>query len=341
MARPNEGTGLVAVGDLHLTDSAGKGGLSSYLEEPDDMVATLVVTQVLKYARKNGIKHVILLGDLCDGTRMSYKAQLALNRIVSHEEFEFHIILGNHDLFDADPAIGHSLEMLELWKRKNVHIYLEPTNVVVGPWSLRFLPWPHQSFSPSRLNIAHVDVNGSKTDSGRLNDKEGLSSSKSYAVIGHIHTSQRVRNTFYPGTLYQTNFGESQDKFFAHITWDDGWNVDLVPVKPIYRLHTIVAETKADLKAVPASPQDLIKLIVKGPKIMASDYQHLNIVMVKPVKTEAELALAKVDELNDGSEIEISTDEFVKAWLDNQAKDPKLKARAFALRQRLLQRKAQ
>jgi len=332
---------IVSIGDLHLTDSVGKGGLSAYLEEPDAMVADLVIDQPLRYARKHGVRDIVLLGDLCENPRMSYQAQLALDRIISTRYdskslFRFHIYPGNHDLFDTNPEAGHSLQVLELWKRPNVVLYTEVTDVEIGGHPVRFLPWPHQNFHKGRLNFAHVDVHGSKTDSGRLNDKDGMSTSKAHCVIGHIHTMQRIRNSFYPGTTYQTNFGESGDKFFAHITNDDGWNVEMVPIRPTYRLHTITVESKADLKLIPASPQDLVKLIIRG-KINASDYQHLTVVKTLAVKSEAEAALAQVEELSQGSAVEVSTDEFFENWMAAQSKPQELKDKATALRKRLLQ----
>jgi hypothetical protein len=275
---------------------------------------------------------------------MSYQAQLAADRILScpYDKkgglFTFHIIPGNHDLYDTNPAAGHSLQVLELWRRPNVKIYLEPTDLEVGGLPLRFLPWPYQTFSSKRLNIAHVDVKGSRTDSGRLNDKEHMTDSKAWALIGHIHTKQKVRNSYYPGTLYQTNFGESADKFFAHVSYDDGWTIDMVPAKPTYRLHTVLVETKADLKDVPVGPNDLIKLVIKG-QVSASAYKHLNVVKTVVAKSEAEVALALVEELSArGEKVEISTDEFFRAWLDNQSKDKALTKRTWDLRQRLLKK---
>jgi DNA repair exonuclease SbcCD nuclease subunit len=327
---------LIGIGDLHLTDSAGRGGLASYIEKPDEMVADLIVSQPLKYARNKGIKHVLLYGDICESPRMSYDAQLAFSKIVD-QPFEFHVIPGNHDKFAEDPDAGHSLEVLRMWNRPNVHVYDEQTDVQVAGLPLRFLPWPGQRFHSKRLNVAHVDVHGSKTDSGRLNDKDGLSDSNGTAVVGHIHTNQRVRNTYYSGTVYQTNFGEQADKFFHHISFDDGWVVENVPVRPTYRLHTITVESRADLKNVPASKFDLIKLVLVSTKIKAADYQHLNVVKTVPIKNSSELAVTQFEEIKSGSQIEISSDEFFNAWLDTQSRPDELKKKALALRRRLLQ----
>lgn len=329
---------MIGVGDLHLTDSNGKGGLATYItaEAHDAMVADLVINQVLKYARKHGERHIILYGDLCENPRMSYSGQLALARIFDHKDFEFHLIPGNHDMFSSDPAAGHSLQVIKLWGRKNVHVYAEPTDTTIDDLEVRFMPWPHQKWSKSRLNVGHVDVKGSKTDSGRLNSKDTMSESNATIVMGHIHTNQVVRNTYYSGTLYQTNFGEAPEKFFHHITYDDGWNVESVPVKPTYRLHTVEAESKADLKGVPVSEYDLVKLIVKSNKLRPVDYKHLNTVIVKPVKNEHELAMARVADLGEGSQVEINTTEFFSSWLEQQTVPEPLKVKSATLRTRLL-----
>jgi DNA repair exonuclease SbcCD nuclease subunit len=323
---------FIAIGDLHLTDSTGKGGLSNYIDNHDEHVADLVINQPLIYAKKNKIKNVVLLGDLCESPRMSYSATKALRRIVK-QPFEWHIIPGNHDLFAPDPEVGHSLELLELFDLPNVHIYKTPTNV----GDVRFLPWPHQDFDDNKINIAHVDVQGSRTDSGRLNKGEKLSRSKALAIIGHIHTSQRVRNSIYPGTLYQTNFGEPAEKFFAHARNDGGWEVDLVPVKPTYRLHSVQVESRRDLKAIPASKFDLVKLILNKP-VDPQHYAHLNVVMVRTPNSASELATSElVSRAAAGSAVEISTNEFFKEWLRAQPVEAELKQRAFKIRKAALQ----
>jgi len=334
---------FVGIGDLHLTDSTGKGGLSNYIEDHDMMVARLVESQPMRYAVKHGISDLVFLGDLCESTRLSYSAQLAMAYIIRKaKKHGIHcwFYLGNHDLFSEDPAIGHSLEVLKLWGFDNVTVITEVTDCDIGGIPCRVLPWPHSRFSKSRFNLAHIDVAGSKTDSGRLNDKEGLNTSKAHALIGHIHTSQRVRNSVYPGTLYQTNFGEDASKFFAVVKDDDGFDVELIPVKPTYTLHTIECESKADLKNVPTGKEHLVKLIVRSSKMQAQDWAHLNVVKVMAAKTDVEAMQARVaeyfSEVSGGRSVEVSSDEFFEAWLENQTRPDELKQRTLALRKRLL-----
>ena len=111
----------IGIGDLHLTSSLGKGGLSSYIKDHDQMVAR-EVKKALKWARDRQVKQVFLYGDICEGTRLSYDGMLALLKIL-RLPFEFHIILGNHDLFSEDPAAGHSLQLIKEFDLPNVHFY--------------------------------------------------------------------------------------------------------------------------------------------------------------------------------------------------------------------------
>jgi DNA repair exonuclease SbcCD nuclease subunit len=323
----------IGIGDLHLTDSRGVGGLAAYIKDHDAMVAR-AVKRCLKWASQRGIRNVFLYGDLCEGTRMSYEAQLAMLRIL-REDFDFHIILGNHDLFAEDPALGHSLQLIQEFGLPNVHIYQEPTTISIEGRKVKFLPWPHVDFDPKCLNVAHVDVAGAKTDSGRPIAKG--SESKATVVVGHIHTQQIVRNTHYSGTLYQTNFGEAPSKGFHHIEYDGGWVINQVPVTPEYRLHTVEVRTRRDLKAVPRSEKDLVKLILTdGCQLGAEDTVGINVVSTKTANGAKELALARVEDLLDGSEVELSSDEFFQEWLSTQAVDTPLKDQAIKLRTQTL-----
>ena len=336
-------TEFICIGDLHLTTSNAKGGLrgglSAYVKNHDEFVIDLIKDQPLRYAAKRGIKNIFLLGDLCEHTRLSYEGQLSLMSLLKIDRFHFHIILGNHDLFGADPTLGHSLQIIKAMNMKNVSIYEDVSDVDLDGAPVRFLSWPNNKFSKSRLNVAHIDVKGARSDSGRIFDKDDLPASNAVAVIGHIHTNQKVRNTHYTGTLYQTTFGESENKFFHHVIYEDGiFEIENIAVKPVYRLHTIEVSNKKDLRDIPSSPNDLVKLILlPGCSITAADYAHLNVQRVRATSTDRDVALARVEDLtNGGSEISISTNEFFSEWLRNQSAPKELKKRAYKLRSVIL-----
>lgn len=324
----------IGIGDLHLTASNGQGGLASYIKDSDAFVARQV-SKVLNYAKLKGIRQIFLYGDICEGTRMSYDATLTMIKILQQQEFEFHILLGNHDLFSEDPELGHSLEIIREFNFPNVHIYEKPTVKKIEGRKVKFLPWPSVDFSNDCLNVGHQDVAGAKHDSGRPISKG--SESDATVVMGHIHTRQKIRNTYYSGTLYQTNFGESKKKFFHHIEYDGGWVITDIPFEPEYRLHAVEVKTKKDLLKAPKSPKDLIKLLLlDGCQVTAADYAGYNVVLVKAINSEQELALAKVEDLKEGSQIEISSDEFFAEWLTSKPLEDSLKNEASTYRTQTL-----
>jgi len=326
---------FIGIGDLHLTSATGSGGLASYVSDHDRAVG-LAVSRVLAYAKQNGVRNIFFYGDLCQAPRMSYIGQKVLLSIL-RKDFDFRIILGNHDKFGEVSSDGHSLELIQEVGLPNVHIYEEPTLVSIDGRPVNFLPWPHAEFNPKALNVAHVDVEGARLDSGRAVTKG--STSKATAVVGHIHTSQRVRNTYYSGTLYQTNFGEGSSKFFHHGRYSDGeWEIENIASKPKYTLHSVEVSSVKDLRRFRATlpekkDKHLIKLILRdGAKITPDLLHDLNVVKTQSVKTDQELALARVSDLQTGSEVEVSSDEFFEAWLDNSTASPELKSKAKALR---------
>lgn len=326
----------IGIGDLHLTSSVGKGGLAQYIKDPNKMIARLV-QQALDYAASKGIRHIIFYGDLCEGTRMSYEGQLALLSILRNRRFTYHIILGNHDKMSEASSDGHSLQIIKEFGLKNVKVYEEDTEVLLADQPVNFMSWPSTAFKKGCLNVAHVDVHGAKSDSGRLFEGDKFSKSNCHAVIGHIHTQQKIRNTHYSGTLYQTNFGEDAKKYFHHIQWDGELEVLNIPVKPIYKLHTVEVSSKDELKGLVASPRNLYKLILlDGCSISASDYGDLQVVKVRAVSDARDLALARVEDLASGSEVEISSDEFFREWLKSQPVPKELKRSAYNLRKQLL-----
>lgn len=324
----------VGIGDLHLTSSRGVGGLASYIKDHDAMVAR-EVSRVLKWGAKRGIKRCFLYGDVCEGTRMSYEAQLALLKILRTPSYEFDIILGNHDLFGEEPSLGHSLQIIKEFELPNVRIHEYPRKMKLDGCYVNFLPWPHKDFDKDCLNVAHVDVAGATNDNGRAITKGSKSSAT--AVIGHIHTKQKIRNSYLSGTLYQTNFGESYDKVFHHISYDDGWNIAEIPFEPEYRLHILEVRTKRDLKKAPRSKKDLVKLILlDGCVISPEDTAGIRVEMVKTANNAQELALARVEDLLEGSEVEVSPDEFFAEWLSSQPLEDSLRARVLARRSKVL-----
>lgn len=333
---------FLQVGDLHLTDSGKSGGLSKYVPEADAMVIS-ELEKVLTYGRNKGIHTVFQAGDVCDNPRMSYEATLALASFLDRNtDFQFHFTIGNHDMFTDTPEGGHSLELLYRMyrKSKHVHIHLRPTTVNLDDVPVRFLPFPHTKFDPKALNVFHHEVRGAKNDTGRAFDSEELPASKAVALGGHLHTAHRIRNTYYSGTLYQTNFGESLPKYFHHVEFNsvEDYEVKLVKHKPEYTLHNIVLQSREDLDLIPRGPTELVKLIIQdGAEVAVSDYAHLsNVVQHKNFKTKEDLAAVLTEDLTEGQEVTFRVSDFFKVWISSYDVPDEMRGRIRQTRRRVL-----
>jgi DNA repair exonuclease SbcCD nuclease subunit len=328
---------MLGIGDLHLTDDQGKGGLARYISNPNEYVMA-EVERCIQWGIKKHIDHVIFYGDIFENPRGSYEGQLAfLKTIKRYPDIMFHTILGNHDKLGRNSSEGHSLEIIKQTAPKNLSIYLEDTVVNINKRQVKFCPWPSKAFDPKILNIGHIEVKGSRGDSGRIMEGDELSKSNSIVCMGHLHTNHQVRNTYFSGTIYQTNFGESLPKFFHHIIYNsvDDYEINSIPFDPKYKLFNCVAESQDDIDALSKDFNHLIKLVVKdGADVVIPN--NPNIVITKAFKTKSELATILTEDLLQGSELVVKTSDFFKEWIAAQSVPVSLKNRASRLRKEIL-----
>lgn len=330
---------FLGIGDLHLPDSNGVGGLAKYIEDP----ATFVIQEVQKimdYGRSKGVFTIIFYGDLFENPRGSYEGHLALIGLFrSNPKFRFIAIPGNHDKFGLQTSAGHSLQILEAMKIPNFVLYTEPTVIDLDGARVHMMPWPCKAFRKDCLNVAHIEVKGSQLDSGRKLDSDDLVKTSAVACVGHLHTPHQVKNVHYSGTIYQTNFGEGIKKYFHHVRFNDvdDYEIELIPHRPKYRLYTVIVHSKADLEGVSRKPNDLIKLVIEdGADIEANDYQWPNVVQVKAYKSKAELTAILTEDLVSGEELVIKSSDFFNEWISVQDITPELKSQAKKLRTKIL-----
>ncbi len=327
----------IGIGDLHLTDDTGKGGLSKYIESPDRYVMS-EVERVIKWGLKKGIKVCLLYGDLSENPRMSYEGQIALaTTIKAYPKMQFIAILGNHDKLSRDSAVGHSMQTIQMMDLPNFRILTEDCVLKLQGTKVNFCPWPSKAFNPNMLNVGHTEVHGSKGDSGRVMAGDDLSKSKAIVCMGHLHTNHQVRNTYFSGTLYQTNFGEPLPKFFHHINFNstDDYEINSIPFDPLYKLFNCVVESQADVDALPTDSHHLIKLVVQdGADVVVPN--RPNIVLNKTFKTKSDLATILTEDLMQGQELVIKTSDFFIDWIKQQSVPQSLKKRAARLRKEIL-----
>jgi DNA repair exonuclease SbcCD nuclease subunit len=299
---------FVCIGDLHL---GAFGNIFADMDNPDALVFE-AVQQAVDYAKYNGIKTLIFLGDLFDAPEPSqHQVTQLLAFLLTLRDYDVHIITGNHDY----EHISHNaLEIADFVIRAgmlpHVKLYLKPTQTSIDGVPFCFFPWPHHNrkkfklTGPPSVNIAHVEQTGALTDSGRKIE-EGVKLDQDSGdawVIGHLHRRQEIGRIFYPGTLFQKTFGEPLPKGFLHgeaelrkgkLKFKGKWQA----IQPPFVLENLRIEAPEDLRQVQAysttdRPIKRYKLFIKNsvalPPTFRVDNPHVVRIDGWKTKQEAE-----------------------------------------------------
>jgi DNA repair exonuclease SbcCD nuclease subunit len=327
---------FIGIGDLHLD-----GKLKKYIPDFNAFVLGEIAKPVA-YAKRNGVKNVIFYGDISDVPRLSADATLKLlDLFLENPDIQFYMYPGNHD-YECEGV--HSLQVLaklsDTESIPNLHVIEEPTDLFTDEGCpVRILPWPHFQVSKKALNLAHIEVHGAQWDHGSSVSSER--NTQCHLISGHLHTKQVVgpkKNVHYCGTLYQTSFGEREEKYFHHVKWNGKIaDITYVRTKPKYTLHNLVISSVVDLEKIDKNPCCLYKVFVKsgtdlGPESLAA---YPNVVKTNPFSSRKELESLLADELflpdGDGEVTSLSVLEALKSYMVRANADKKVTARAIEL----------
>jgi len=118
-------------------------------------------------------------------------------------------------------------------------------------------------------------------------------------VIGHLHTKQKVGNSYYPGTPYQLNFGENPTKGWAlgKFKYNNKGKLlhkmHIVDNDSAFKLLNLIVESANDLKKIVDNPLYRYKLFVKeGVELPTNtNAKYPNIENTLGFKTNRELQL--------------------------------------------------
>lgn len=284
---------FIFIGDLHFDKLKKHFGLEGLVKQ------VVEIEKVFTYAKTNGVRNLIFLGDICENVRLSVEAEFALlNMLRRTQDYKFnvHIILGNHDF--AENNI-HSLTLFSeicTFFIKNVKVYDSITDVEIDDIPFRFCPYPFTTGKSNAVNIGHFEVSGSTRDNGKVIKTAHDVRSKHQWVMGHLHTPHDIDNVHYVGTLYQTNFGEKNKKFFTHSTIEYEEGVLSIRHKrvrntPAFEFINLIIEDESDLNLIEDDENKLYKLFIND-GVDISDENLVgfqNIVDIKGYQTKQEL----------------------------------------------------
>lgn len=207
---------FVAIGDLHLDKQQLLGMFGNDTWE----LQLEPVREALNWAVDNGVPNAVFLGDIFHQPKPSLKGMMALVRVMFEFDgkLDMHFMTGNHDVESSDEP-----DSLALFKRLadqgrfgSVFVHSEPFDDEWGGMPVRICPWGHSDPGGARVCFGHFARPGSVRDNGyqvrgpEHGDRDAVEDPGDGVlwVVGHLHSAQRVRRTYFPGTLYQTNFGE-------------------------------------------------------------------------------------------------------------------------------------
>lgn len=271
------------------------------------------------YALENGIKNVIVGGDISEDPVLDGPALTALFEILAEFDgkLNIYIILGNHDFAHVEENSLQPLIVLCRTKNfKTIRVYDKPTHVVIDGVDFNMLPYPFVAkdkvYKGVSVNVAHLEWVGAMRDNGKSKITEGYTvnvkgkteNEKDFWLIGHLHTKQYlpVCRVLYSGTQFQTNFGENADKSFVDVTFQKkgkelkvDWQ--FIDADPGFVLENLKIETTADLAKVEKSRSHLYKLWtapgVKVPKNFLIEYPN-----VIDLKSSVKGGIEETDEAN-------------------------------------------
>lgn len=205
--------------DWHLT------GLNKHFSDGDERILA-EGEKIFQYAMNNGIKYVIIPGDISDTPNMPFDTYTGLFNLLYKYDKHLTIIYvaGNHDFENIEKMSMNFMYRLSKTRAfKNLKIVLKPERILIEDVPVNLLPYPALktlSKKQGALNIAHVEYTGAIGDNGRaLKTKHELQSHKNdFTISGHIHQYQymKAKRALYCGNPFQKNFGESLPKGFVH-----------------------------------------------------------------------------------------------------------------------------
>ena len=225
-------------GDLHI------GRLSKILDAENSFnYHRKLLNNLLVATRAIGAQRVAIMGDLFDHPFPSQDEMSLVLESLSVSDLKFLIFLGNHDLHTAEE---NSLKFLSKLPKAgaltNVVFITQPR---VVKWAgLKVLVLPYGNNVPNNfkgdLILFHNSVVGAMRDNNTLvTQGNGFHPSlfkNTLAVGGHLHTPQRLGNTYFVGSQGQFSFGEGEKKKFH---WLEDGKMYSQPFQPPWMLKTV------------------------------------------------------------------------------------------------------
>lgn len=270
------------IGDIHLSRYS-----QDKIEDETNLPERLhsikkALYEVATYCKGNGIKNIIIGGDILHGKSIIYAIAQDI-MIQFFEDFNnvinFFVIDGNHDLSAKGNDVVSALRPLQ-----NIHgvHWIKYSDIYrLTPEDILFVPYSNNLPNIIKSNKAKILVSHFGLSEGILNSGMSLISDISIrdligryelVLLGHYHKPQEIikdeMTLYYVGSLIQLDWGEREDIKRFLVVDTDTLQVDSIPITG-YKKHIqieITSDNKDEaIQAAKSAKQagDHVKLVMK------------------------------------------------------------------------------
>jgi|TARA_B110000858_G_scaffold198528_1_gene266271 DNA repair exonuclease SbcCD nuclease subunit len=203
------------------------------------------------YLKENNIQKIIHLGDLFDRRKYINFNSLYLSKkylfdVLERDGYEFHCIVGNHDVTYKNTNRVNAPTLL-LGEYPGLHVYEEPTVTNFGGLDILMMPWINSenyensmataADTKATVMMSHLELAGFEMYRGAVND-HGLSHKvfDKFDIVcsGHFHHKSSKDNIHYLGSPYEMTWSDYNDDRGFHIF--DTEEKSLTYIKNPYRM---------------------------------------------------------------------------------------------------------
>ena len=278
---------IIHCSDLHL-DSKMETNLNKEKAKERKNEILLTFEKMVNFAKKNGVKVIIIAGDMFDKKNISVKAKkIVKNQIILNQEIDFLYLKGNHDEINFIEEEEEIPSNLKLFNEKEWVTYkygdIAVTGIEIGKQN-NYNIYNSLILEKNDINIVVMHGQESQNDvkdkAEIINLKDLKNKNIDYLALGHIHTfkQEKLDNRgiyCYSGCLEGRGFDECGEKGFVLLDIEDKQiktqfipiakrtlheiNIDITGITENYDI-----EQKIEEETNKISRDDLIKIVLKG-----------------------------------------------------------------------------
>ena len=216
---------IALITDQHLDGRKGSLAFWNYFQKFYDEI-------FFPTLEKEGVRTIIDLGDTFDNRKsMDFNT---FNRVNENyfkrlKDYEVHMILGNHCTYYKNTNRINSPELL-LEQYRNIRIYSEPKEILLGGKVFLMMPWINQENKAECLRLianseadimcGHLECDGFEVTPGmKFDGGFKVSDFKNFKRVwsGHFHHKSKHGNVQYLGNPYQMFWNDYKDTRGFHI----------------------------------------------------------------------------------------------------------------------------